>query len=358
MAFVKLYRDRLRTNYEVLTQLFADRDVEWGVVTKLLCGDETFLNEVIGLGAVEIHDSRISNLKTVKEIAPHVQTVYIKPPPKRSIKAVIQYADVSFNTEYETMRLLSEEAVRQGRQHKVIIMIEMGDLREGVLGDRIVDFYSSVFELPNLDIVGLGTNLNCLHGIMPSQDKLIQLSLYKQLIEAKFGRKIPWASGGTSVTVPLLKKGMCPAGINHFRIGEMLFFGRDLFTHETVDGMHDDVLTLHAEIIELYEKPRVPVGQLAENPSGDVFHINEDDYGKTAYRAILDIGLLDVNPDYMIPTDDRIQVSGASSDMLVLDLGEENQGYHNGDLVSFKLRYMGALSVMNSNYIGKVVVED
>lgn len=356
MAFLELYRDRLKHNYDFLGKLFEDRDIDWGVVTKLLCGNKAYLQEVINLGVKEIHDSRISNLKAVKQIDKSVQTVYIKPPAKRSIKNIIRYADVSFNTSLETIKLLSKEAEKQDKIHKIIIMIEMGDLREGVLGENVIEFYSNIFELPNIEVIGLGTNLNCLHGVMPSQDKLIQLSLYEQVIEAKFDRKIPWVSGGTSVTIPLLLKNMRPLGVNHFRVGEILFFGLNLFTMKTVKGMKDDVFKLHAEIIELYEKPKVPVGELAENPSGDVTEINEDDYGKTSYRAIIDIGLLDISPEYLIPDDRKIEISGASSDMLVIDLGKTRRNYKVGDLVSFKLRYMGALSILNSAYIEKKII--
>lgn len=355
MAFLKLYRKKLRHNYSFLNKLFSDNGIEWGVVTKVLCGHPAYLREVLDLGVTEIHDSRISNLKAVKKLNPKVQTVYIKPPAKRSIGQVVRYADVSFNTELHTMQMLSEEAVRQKRQHKVIIMIEMGDLREGVMGEELMDFYANVFELPNLVVVGIGTNLNCLHGVMPSQDKLIQLSLYKQLIDARFNCTIPWISGGTTVTIPLLFKKQLPAGVNHFRIGEALYFGKNLFTGDMLTGMVDDVFRLYAEIIELTQKPRVPNGVMAENPSGHVFEVNEDDIGKTAYRAIIDVGLLDVNPNYLIPDDDRITVTDASSDMLVIDLGDTAQDYAVGDLISFKLQYMGALSVLNSNYIEKVV---
>jgi len=355
MAFVKLYREKLRHNHAFLKKIFSEKKIEWGVVTKMLCGNPAYLREVLDLGVTEIHDSRISNLKAAKKLNPEVQTVYIKPPAKRNIPNVVRYADVSFNTELSTMQMLSDEAVRQGRRHKVIIMIEMGDLREGVLGEELMDFYASVFQLPSINVVGIGTNLNCLHGVMPSQDKLIQLSLYKQLIEAKFNCEIPWISGGTTVTIPLLLNQQMPAGVNHFRIGEGLYFGKDLFTGETMEGMVDDVFRLYAEIIELTEKPRVPIGVLAENPSGHVFEVNEDDMGKTAYRAILDVGLLDVHPDFLIADDGRISVTDASSDMLVIDLGDTTQNYQVGDLVSFKLKYMGALSVMNSDYIEKTM---
>ena len=356
MAFIELYRDRLKHNFNFLEDLFKERDIEWGVVTKLLCGYPEYIQEVINLGIREIHDSRISNLKVVKSIDPDIQTVYIKPPAKRSIAKVIKYADVSFNTEYATIKMLSDEASKQKKMHKIIIMIEMGDLREGVVGENVLEFYGKVFELPNIQIVGLGTNLNCLHGVMPSQDKLIQLSLYKQLLEARFNRRIPWVSGGTSVTIPLLLKNQRPTGVNHFRVGEILYFGLNLFTMETVKGMHDDVFKLHAEIIELYEKPKVPVGELAENPSGDIAEINEEDYGKKSYRAIIDIGLLDIAPEYLIPDDRGLEVTGASSDMLVVELGDTNRNYKVGDLISFKLRYMGALRILNSAYIEKRIV--
>ncbi|RED96225.1 alanine racemase [Marinoscillum furvescens] len=355
MAYLKLKKKSLQHNYQFIAKHLDKEGIEWGVVSKLLCGNKTYLQELINLGVKEIHDSRISNLKTVKKMDPSLQTVYIKPPAKKAIKNVVAYADVSFNTELETIRLLSEEAKRQDKLHKIIIMIEMGDLREGVLGDQLVGFYGKIFELPNITVVGLGTNLNCLYGVMPSQDKLIQLSLYKQLIEAKFDRKIEWVSGGTSVVFPLLLNKQLPRGINHFRIGEMLYFGNNLFTDKQVRGMKSDVFTLHAQIIELIEKPKVPTGELATNPSGDEFQINEDDYGKTSYRAILDLGLLDISTDFLIPMDKAIKVTGASSDMIVIDLGSTKRNYKVGDWVKFKLKYMGALGLLNSNYIDKIV---
>ncbi|MBB6610194.1 alanine/ornithine racemase family PLP-dependent enzyme [Pontibacter sp. Tf4] len=355
MAVLKLYRDKLKHNYDHLDTIFKAHGIDWGIVTKLLCGHEQFLREVLALGVREIHDSRVTNLKAIKNIAPDVQTVYIKPAPKKSIPEIIQYADVSFQTELDIIRLLSEEAVKQGKLHKIIIMIEMGDLREGVMGDDLVDFYEQVFELPGISVIGLGANFNCLHGVMPTRDKLIQLSLYKQIIEARFNIKIPWVSGGTSVTIPLLFTHQLPKGINHFRIGEALFFGLNLFTGETFEGMYDDVFELSAEIIELTEKPMIPSGVLAENPSGDSFEIDESLYGKTSHRAILDVGLLDVNPKFLLPAED-LSIVGASSDMLVVELGENERNYKVGDVLHFSLRYMGALSILNSRYINKVIV--
>ncbi len=356
MAFIELYKDKLAHNYHYLDTLFKDHKIEWAVVSKLLCGNEKYLTELIKLGPKEICDSRISNLRTIKKIDPNIDTVYIKPPAKRSIPNLVKYADASFNTEYRTIKWISDEAVKQNKLHKVIIMIELGDLREGIMGAHLMDFYESIFELPNIKVTGIGANLNCLYGVMPSEDKLIQLILYKQLIEAKFNREIPWVTGGTSVVIPLVFRHQIPDGINHFRVGETLFFGADLVNQTVFEGMEADVFRLFAEIIEITEKPKIPTGQLESNPSGETFEINEEDYGKKSYRAILDIGLLDVAEEFLIPEDDSIELGGASSDMLIADLGEKSGNYKVGDLISFKLKYMGALTLFNSDYIEKRVV--
>lgn len=358
MAILKMYKDRLRHNYEFLDKLFKARGIDWGIVTKLLCGNKEFIREILDLGIQQIHDSRVSNLKTVKQLNPDIQTVYIKPPPKRSLPQIIEYADVSLNSDYSTICALSAEAVRQGRQHKIVIMIEMGDLREGVMGDDLMDFYDRIFHLPNIEIVGLGTNLNCMNGVMPTQDKLIQLSLYRQLIEAKFNKRIPWISAGTSVTIPLLFRHQIPAACNHFRVGETLYFGADLFNDGIIEGMQPDVFELFAEIIDVSEKPLVPVGPLGSNPMGETYEVDEELYGKTTYRAILDVGLLDILPDFLLPNDGDIRYLGASSDMLIYDIGNNPRGYKVGDFLSFRLRYMGALRLINSRYIEKKVVTE
>lgn len=356
MAFLNLYKEKLQDNFKFLKHQFNAHGIAWGVVSKMLCGNRKYLKELIDLGVDEVHDSRISNLRKIKEINPQVQTVYIKPPSKRNLADMVRYADVSLNSELNTIRWISEESVKQGKMHKIIIMVETGDLREGVMGDHLVEFYEKVFDLPNLEIIGLGTNLNCLNGVLPSADKLIQLSLYKQIIELKFSKEIPWVSAGTSVTIPLMLHKQLPKGINHFRVGETLYFGIDLFEDKVIEGMHGDVFELFVEIIEMQEKPLLPSGVLAANPQGEVMEVDESLYGKTSYRAIIDIGLLDVDPKYLIPVDEAFQIIGGSSDMLILNLQQNPRGYKVGDLIAFQLKYMGALAVLNSSYIEKRVV--
>ena len=121
MAFIKLYRKKLQENYQFLDETFKSRNIQWGVVSKLLCGNKIYLKEIIALGVREIHDSRVSNLKKIKALDPEIQTVYIKPPAKRSIESIVKYADISFNTEIYTIQLLSDEAVKQNKTHKIMM---------------------------------------------------------------------------------------------------------------------------------------------------------------------------------------------------------------------------------------------
>ena len=358
MAFVTLNKSSLKHNYQFLQELFSKNNIEWAPVLKMLCGNEKYLDYILTLGSEQVCDARLSNLKTIKLLAPHKETIYIKPPAKKVIRDIVKYADVSFNTEYTTIKWLSKEAANQNKIHRIIIMIELGDLREGIMGEDLIDFYQNVFELPNIEVVGIGSNLNCLSGVMPSKDKLIQLCLYEQLIEARFGKKIVGVSGGSSVMVPLLMKSLVPKGVNHFRVGETLFFGIDLFENKTIEGMRDDVFLLHTEIIEITEKPSMPYGDMEANPSGETFEIDKTEYGATQKRAILDIGLLDITKiDYLNAVDSRIDFIGASSDMLVIDVSDTQKEYKVGDTVTFKMNYMGALGVMNSNYIEKRLVD-
>lgn len=357
MSFITLNRNKLQHNYTFLDQLFNKNNMDWAIVAKMLCGHEGYLAEVLKISDRDICDSRLSNLKAIKKISPEAQTIYIKPPAQRLVKSIVEYADVSFNTEIQTLYALSAEAVKQDKVHRVVLMVEMGELREGILPDQLADFYEEVLHLPNLLIVGLGTNLNCLNGILPDEEKLQNLKKCREMLEKRFGKKIPYISGGSSVTLPLLLNNEIPDGINHFRIGETLFFGTDVYADAYIEGMYQDVFTLTAEIIELNEKPKVPTGIAGTNLTGEQPEFDLADEGKTSVRAIVDIGLLDIDAKNISPLRSDISIIGASSDMLVLDLGDNETAFKVGDTLEFGMNYMAVLRAMNSDYVDKVVVD-
>lgn len=355
MAFVTLDNKKLASNFRYLNTLFKKNGIEWSIVSKILSGNKIFLAELLKFDINQICDSRVSNLKEIKLINPKIETIYIKPPAKRSISNVVKYADISMNTEFETIKLLSDEAKRQKKMHKIIIMIELGELREGVMGEDFIAFYESVFKLTNIQVVGIGANLTCLYGVLPNHDKLIQLSLYEQLIEAKFNRQIKYVSGGSSVTIPLIFQNLLPRGINHFRVGETLFLGTDVYNNAKFKKMHSDVFRLYTEIIELIEKSIVPMGEMGANVEGESYEFDQNNIGETSYRAIIDLGLLDVEIEHVELVDKSLKLAGASSDMIVIDLNKNEKKYKVGDLIEFKLDYMGILRIMNSRYIEKKI---
>lgn len=43
MAHLKLYRKELKHNYEYLDKLFKEKQIKWGITTKLICGNEIYL---------------------------------------------------------------------------------------------------------------------------------------------------------------------------------------------------------------------------------------------------------------------------------------------------------------------------
>lgn len=355
MAYITLDKDKLKHNYEQLEALFAGRDINWAVVTKLLCGNHTYLQVLADLGIRQFCDSRIANLKFIKTNFPDVETIFIKPPAKRNAEKVVAYADISFNTSYDTILRLSEAAVKQGRKHRIVIMVELGELREGVMGKNLKGLYERIYQLPGIEVIGLGTNLTCMYGVLPSYDKLTQLVDLKTEIEKQFGTKPELVSGGASVTIPLIERNELPAAVNHFRVGETLFLGTDVYSSVPMKGMYNNVFMLYGEIIELAHKPNVPYGDMGYNLSGEKKDFSDEDFSKESYRAIVDIGLLDMDIKHVEPEDKDIRVAGVSSDMTVLDLGENQHKYKVGDKIAFTMDYMGILRIMNSRYIEKRV---
>lgn len=355
MSYITLDNNKLVHNFKFLNNLFKENSIEWAIVAKLLCGNEKFLKCLLEISNKEICDSRLTNLRHIKELSPLTQTVYIKPPAKRLAKSIVKYADVSFNSEIDTIKALSNEALRQKKIHKVVIMVEMGELREGIMAKNLSIFYGEVLKLPNIEVVGIGTNLNCLNGILPDEKKLLKLNRFKEIIEESHDRKIPYISAGSSVTIPLIFKNMIPEGINHFRIGETLFFGTDVFNDSVIDGMHQDVFKLTAEIIEIVEKPMIPSGDAGTNLTGETPEYDEENRGKTSVRAILDVGILDIDPKNISPVNPQITIIGASSDMMILDLSENKMNFKVGDTIDFRMNYMAVLRAMNSDYVDKVV---
>lgn len=362
MATLTIDSKKIVENIIKLDNYLSKNDIQFTLVTKILCGYKPALEKIVTDENIKrlhsVGDARISNLKVVKEIRPDVVTMYIKPPAITQIKNVVKYADISFNSSERTIEALNEEASKEGKIHRVVVMIEMGELREGVLRDNILNFYSKIFNLPNIEVIGIGTNLGCMYGIEPTYDKLIQLNLYKLLIEQKFNKKLELVSAGSSITLPLLGNKRLPKGANHFRIGETAFLGVDLLNNKKFRNLSTNTINFSADILELEKKSKIPDGILSDASIGTTVDPESLEGGRydDTYRAIVDFGELDVDVENLSPKDERIKFFGTTSDMTVYDLGIENGKYKVGGKLDFFPNYMAVARLMNSRYVTKKVM--
>ncbi|MCK5862859.1 MAG: alanine racemase [Candidatus Hydrogenedentes bacterium] len=358
MNRVTINLEALLYNFKVINQWMEKHHASWTVVTKVLCGHEDTLNALKYIGATSMGDSRLSNLDTVKRIFPDYEGWYLRVPGPSVIEEVISLSSVSLNSEIGTIAALEKEAKKRNKTHHVIIMIELGDLREGILPGSLVKFYESVFNFPHIEVLGIGANLGCLAGVAPNMDQLMQLVLYRELLELKFGHKLPLISAGSSATLPLLAEGRVPKGINHFRIGEALFLGTDLINGGTLPKLRDDVMLLRAEIVELKEKE---LTTLAETPSIAPFAQDQSNSssdptpGQRGYRALVGVGQLDTDITGLTPINPEHQIAGASSDITAVNLGDDPGGLAVGDTIKFRLNYSALLRLMICPYITKSV---
>jgi predicted amino acid racemase len=362
MAELLISTKKIQNNIKYLSDYFQSNNIHWSLVTKVFSGDKEFLKHVLTDDIIKkidsVGDSRLTSLKNLKEVNPGMRTIYIKPPAKMYADEIIKYADISLNSSFTTIIALNNSAKKLNKIHQIIIMVELGELREGIKRTELISFYEKVFKLSNIDIIGIGSNLGCMYGVGPSYDKLLQLSLYKELISAKFNKNLKYVSGGTSITLPLIENNSVPKDINHFRIGEAIFFGVSPLDNKQFKELSIDAFEFTANIIELEEKKIIPDGIISDGNIGHSADFDMQDITVTTTKAILDFGLLDVDQKDIEFIDESLQYVGITSDMLVIDIGKNktkdgSQKYKIGDKIRFKPNYMAVARLLNSKFIDK-----
>jgi predicted amino acid racemase len=346
----------LHHNLAVIDGWMKKQGASWTVVTKVLCGHTETIRALHEMGVKSIGDSRLENFQEIKKVIPDFEAWYLRVPDLSSIDEVVALSDVSLNSEIEVIKAMNIEAMRQDKIHRIIIMIELGDLREGILPGSLTKFYREVFELSNIEVLGIGANLGCLAGAVPSVDQFMQLLLYRELLELKFNHKLQMISAGSTAVLPLLLEKSLPKGINHFRIGEAIFLGTDLINGGTLPGLRNDVVLLEAEIAEIKEKN---LSSTAETTSMTPFAPEGDSEiapGQRGHRALVSIGQLDTDVGGLTPLDPNHHIAGASSDIVVANLGDNPDNLKVGDTIKFRCNYSALLRLMSGRYLEKIVI--
>ena len=340
--------EKIRRNTKRIVDIAKQSGIELVGVTKASCGDPIVGKAMLDGGALGLADSRISNIKRLKERLPEVSCMLLRSPMISEIPQVIKYADSSINTELTVIEALSKEAEKQGKIHKILLMAELGELREGIVSNEFNDILSYVQSTDSLHLLGIGMNLTCFSGVIPTEQKIDEFLHLIKSIEQDFGIKFKVISGGNTANIPRLAKKPYPSRINQLRVGEGILLGRETIHRTAIDQTFQDAFVLEAELIEVKKKPSVPDGELTENAFGEkpVF----EDQGEII-RGIAAIGMQDTILDDLIPCDNTISVLGGSSDHLLLKI--PNQQYSVGDTVFFIPKYGALVHLFTSDYVHK-----
>jgi predicted amino acid racemase len=316
-------------------------------VSKVFCADQKLINILNEENIDYIADSRIQNLES---IITNIPKVLLRLPSYSEAENIILNSDISLNSEISTIKQLNKFSKIHNTIHGVILMIDLGDLREGLFtDDDIFDTVKSVLKLKNISLKGIGTNLTCFGGVIPTIKVLSKLVDYKTRIENEFNISLEIISGGNSSNIKLLLEDSIPFGINNLRLGEAIILGRETAYGSFIDNTYSDIFTLEAEIIELKEKPSKPIGEIGMNAFGKVPIFKDKG---NMLRAILSIGKQDVDHKELIPID-NVEILGSSSDHIIVDVSNSLKIYGVGDIIKFKLTYASVLSLMTSKYVGK-----
>jgi len=305
---------------------------------------------MVRAGVTAIADSRLENIDRLKAGGVDTPFMLVRIPALSAVDHVVESVDSSLNSELAVLEALSRAALRRGCIHEVILMVDLGDLREGVWPDDLPTFLAAAIELPGIRIKGLGTNLACFRGVIPSEDNMARLVELADGIEQKFRIELELVSGANSSGLSLIAAGHMPNRVNHARIGEAILLGRETTHRDPWPGTYQDAFILHAEILELKNKPSSPFGELGEDAFGG--HPGFEDRGDILC-ALLNVGREDVDVHGIVPIDTRFSIFGASSGYLVIDASRAAEGLQVGDELMFSVNYSALLAAMTSEYVKK-----
>ncbi|MGE5529842.1 MAG: alanine racemase [Patescibacteria group bacterium] len=313
-------------------------------VTKACCGAPQVARAMLAGGAVMLADSRLENLAGLRRAGlGRVPLMLLRlPMPSRAAEAA-ELADLILVSEPETARLLGAA----GRGVRLVLMADLGDLREGLWPDRIPAAAAEMAAMRGVELAGLGANLTCFGGIKPTPANLGLLLEMAAAIRKAVSLPLPLVSGGNTSSLPLLWEGVLPPGINHLRIGEGILLGVETIARRPLPGLRQDGFCLAAEVIEVQRKPSVPLGVICQDAFGRVPHFPDRGWER---RAILALGRQDCVPEGLRPLREGIEILGASSDHLIL---ADRAGLAVGEEVQFIPSYGALLAAMTSPYVYK-----
>jgi len=346
MPRIEITLSQIQHNARMLCELYGEQGISLMGVSKAVLGEPLIAEAMIRGGVKFIADSRLENIQRMKYARVSAQFILLRTAPSQA-ESIVENVDISLNTEIDTLEKLNYFASLQNKIHQIILMVEMGDLREGILPHDIFLFIKKVLDLPHLKIIGLGCNLACYGGIEPDNQKMLQLSELTDAMEKKFQINLPLISGGNSANYEWYKSTKNVGRINNLRLGESILLGCETVKGQTIPTLHTNAFKLIAEVIESKVKPSLPFGKIGRDAFGNIPVVR--DCGRHR-RAIIALGKQDTLISGLRPNQ-NLEILGSSSDHLVLDC--KNSYLKVGVGVNFNLDYGSLLTTMTSPFIKK-----
>ena len=321
-------------------------------VTKAVGGDEKIARVFVENGVSSLGDSRLRGLSGCSGLG--VPRLLIRCPQVCEVDTVVRVSDVSVATDLDTVQALDLACERRGiNSYGILIMCDLGDLREGVISRReLREIAEFVAASRYLYLYGVGTNLNCLSFVLPDAEKMQDLVDCADEVSEFTSRNLV-VSGGNSSNLNLVFSGNCPAGVNSLRLGEALLFGRERATYRYLPGTFNDAFILQASIVEIKEKPSLPWGETGVDSYG-MRHEYRD--RGVRLRAVLAFGHQDCDTDVLWPLEEGVSLIDSSSDYTVVDVSDSGRVYHVGDVVGFRCGYHAVARAFASPYIEKIFI--
>ena len=327
---------KLRHNTRTLVERLNAGGIRVTAVTKAVCGHPAIARAMLDGGAVGLAEARLSNVQRLRQAGITCPVTLIRTPMLSQVDDVVQVCEASYNTEKAVIAALAAAALRQNTVHGIVLMVEMGDLREGIMPHDLDEMVQQVVAMPGVTLNGIGANFACLSGVAPTAAKMRDLSILAIDVEGQCGPFLETVSGGNSANLPWAVGGRATGRINELRLGEAILLGVDPITGDQIGGMFRDAFTLVAEVIEVDAKSVRPFGICAD-PSLGKLRLVPDTI--EARRLILAIGLQDTDAAGLrMPPGDTFV--GATSDHLVV--GTKDASLCVGSEMRFQMNY-GAL---------------
>lgn len=350
MRRLEINLNKIKHNAKTLKEEFAKKGITITSVIKGVAGSPEIANAILESGINTIAVSQFQDIKKMKEFGVKAEFLLTRLPMHTEVPDIIKYADISLNSEISTVKLLSEHSLKQGKRHKVVLMLELGDLREGILPQDIDSFVGQIIPLKGIKLYGIGVNLACFGGIEPSEKNMAELSQIVDHIQEKFHIKIDMVSGGNSANYEWFSQTDNTGNINDLRIGEAILLGRETIHKTRIPHLYINAFTLVCEVIESKFKPSLPYGNKCQNAFG--YKTEFIDIG-VINRIIVGIGERDVDTKAIKPRI-KADIVGASSEHLILHV--KNNSIEVGSKIQFDINYSAMLRLSTSPYVEKVFI--